>query len=196
MLEHDQSEILRVLKDHFPKATDADGSLVWDAVKGYGLDDAVRAVKEHRIEQGKIVTRPDVRRLKTLAATYYRDSRPAPTERTIWQQVCGADPFGSSNSTKKTGDLMLHFANAWELVKRECKDARGKAGARAMIMRNASMAFQQEGMSPTDAEQEARQIVELAAGEKIALPSLFHVGTNDVASVAKVAAIRQLAGAA
>ncbi len=196
MLDSDQTEILLVLKDHFPKATDADGPLVWDAVKGYGLDDAIRAVKEHRIEQGKIVTRPDVRRVRTLAATYYRERHPTTGHQTIWQALHAADPF-SFDGKNRIADLMLHFGNAWQTVKRDATDERGKSGARATIRYHAHMAFEQEGMTSHDAEVTARDVVELAPGEKVVLASVFKQQQQPETSAAKAKALRQLtAGAA
>ncbi len=196
MRDSDQTEILLVLKDHFPKATDADGPLVWDAVKGYGLDDAIRAVKEHRIEQGKIVTRPDVRRVRTLAATYYRERHPTTGHQTIWQALHAADPF-SFDGKNRIADLMLHFSNAWEVVKRDVREDRGRAGARAFIRYHACMAFSQEGMTPADAEATARDCVELKPGEAIVTAGVFKTQQQPETSAAKAKALRQLtAGAA
>lgn len=187
MYDHDEAEVCSILKDHFPKATDSDASLVWDRVKGYGLPDARSAIEKHRLERGSIIGRPDVARIVTLAAAAYNAGRPVHRERTIREAVIG-------HSTNPIGDLMSHFAKAWELVKRDCSDPRGRAGARALILRHASMAFQQEGLSADEAEREARCIVELAEGERIITGAVFKSHEPPAnKSAEKAAAIRVFA---
>src|SRR4051812_824743 len=65
--------ILCLVREHFSKATDGDGQLVWGDVKGFGFEDAKPAIIEHRREKGAQAWRPDPRRVKALAATYFRD---------------------------------------------------------------------------------------------------------------------------
>lgn len=71
--------------------------------------------------------------------------------------------FGMGNAAVITD----HFQQAWDHLKIEVPDGKGKESARAMIYSHAKNAAMALGETEVSAEEFARGIVELPAGEKI-----------------------------
>lgn len=177
MYDNDKLTLMVTLKEHFSKATDGDAELMWQDLRGYDLADAKRAIEEHRREKGAQAWRPDLKRLRQLAAEF-RNARRRNTyanERII-DVVRRAAGMKGDTRYAGMGDvpaLTLHFAGAWERVKEDAQDDRGRYFIRAMIFSHAMRGFSEVGLTDTEAEEVARECVDLAKGEKIIRQSLF-----------------------
>lgn len=169
----DMERVCELVKLHFTKATTADAELTWEQVRGYGLGDAEHAIKTHRIECGKFASRPDISRIRVLAATEYRNRRPPPKNETIWESVCKPLPL-TYPGKDRVADLILHFTTAWDTVKASDNGDRGRAGGRAYICGAARRAFVEEGMPDADAEATARWVVELGERDTVNLSPLLN----------------------
>lgn len=175
MLLSEKADILAIVKSHFSKATDGDGELMWEQLKGFEFMDSKRAIEAHRIEKGERAWRPDLKRVVFLAASYRNDRRKAVKERIVdfirrEARRSGDDRFGPSEDDKTV--LMLHFGEAWQLTS-DVADDDGRNAARAYILLHARMAFGEIGMSLEDAEAHARDCVGLQPGEKIMKAKMF-----------------------
>lgn len=164
--------VLCLVKEHFSKATDGDGKLVWDDVKGYGFEDARKAIVEHRREKGERAWRPDPRRIKALASSYFRDRQ---RERWDSETVIGFlrrnDKTGLLQGLPDAEAIEAHYSSAWEGM--TVDDGIGKNVARSYILNGARLAFGEIGMEKSEADRRARQCVGLKEGERIPRRSLF-----------------------
>jgi hypothetical protein len=172
MYEHEKLNLMVAMKEHFNKATDGDGEILWADLKFYDLADAKRAIEEHRREKGAQAWRPDPARVKSLAAKYRNDRRRAnyADERIIDSvrktavingdtSLCGDDVAG----------LTLHFSRCWAETKKKANTDHGRNSIRALIFNHAKHGFGEVGLSQSEAEGLARDCVELANGERIML---------------------------
>jgi hypothetical protein len=165
--------ILCLVKEHFSKATDGDGKLVWEDVKGYGYEDARRAIIEHRREKGSQAWRPDLGRVKALASTYFRDRR-----RDRWNNCRVVDYHRQNDKTGILHELPdleaveAHFTNCWADVEQRTEGF-GRDIARAYILNGARMAFRELGLVEAEVERRSRECVNLKPTEKIPRKALF-----------------------
>jgi hypothetical protein len=188
MLDTSKTDVFRLIKEHFSKATDGDGPLVWDSVKGLDYRDAERAIKEHRREKGAQAWRPDINRISFLAHTYHRDRQHSKfkTERIVDAVRRYALNHGDTRFEVKAYAtdrdqlqddvrvLMVHFTDSWAQVQAsELATPFGKQGARAYLLNHARRAFTEIGMSERDVEEYARNCVGLEPGEVLNLRSVF-----------------------
>jgi hypothetical protein len=173
MMLNDKPAILGLLKDCFSKATDGDGQLVWDDVKGYALADAERAIKEHRREKGAQAWRPDINRIRSLAAMYHNNrARDNFRQTRVVDDIRRAFPQGTHN-VPDCVVIVNYFASAWLELQQSGATEHGRESVRALIMNHCRNALTQVGIIPTDADEQAREVVELAPGEKIVKRSIF-----------------------
>lgn len=199
MLLSEKGFILTLVKEHFHKATDGDGSLVWESVKGLDIQDAEKAIVDHRLEKGAVAYRPDVRRISQLghANRNERLRQNYRHEKVVEFVQRQARQNGDSRfEGEPVAALLLHFSEAWGVVKdQQGTSEYGTTGARAYILSHARKAFTEIGMDEKAAIDHARQCVELAAGETITMNPLFK-GQEDVMQPQKpFDAIKQLATA-
>ena len=176
MDEYNKPAIMICVSEHFSKSTDADCRIVWEDVKGYGFEDAERAITEHRREKGAQAWRPDPRRIKSLAASYYRER-----QRTRWNAVRTVDHLRRENPSAELlaglpdlEAIEAHFTHAWGLVEHESEpDSIGRNAARAFILLGARHVFEEIGVERAEADRRARECVDLMPGEKIPHRALF-----------------------
>src|SRR5205085_11775477 len=120
-----QVNILCLVREHFSKATDGDGTLVWEDVKGYAFDDARRAIVEHRREKGGQAWRPDPRRIKALAATFFNERRRSDYAFRNIDAIRRADKDGSLRDLSDERAILTHYRRCWEAVKASGADEIG-----------------------------------------------------------------------
>jgi hypothetical protein len=172
----EKPNVLILVRDHFSKATDSDGLLVWEDCKGYGFEDAERAIVEHRREKGSQAYRPDPRRIKSLAASYHHDR-----QRTRWNKERTIDLLRREQPSAEylhglpdMEAIEMHFTHAWGMVEAATESASiGQNAARSFILLGAREAFTQIGLTDAEADRRARECVDLKPGEKIPRKPLF-----------------------
>ncbi len=177
MYESDKLTLMVSMREHFNKATDGDGEILWMDLRGYDLADAKKAIEEHRREKGAQAWRPDPKRVKQLAAEYRNTRRRKnyANERIIDGVRRDAGMNGDQRYVD-VGDvpaLLLHFADAWNVVKAQADTDHGRMSIRALIFNHAKRGFAEVGLSDTEAEEMARDCVELSKGERIVTKHVF-----------------------
>lgn len=167
--------VMGAVLEHFHKATDADARITWDDVKGYGYEDAQRAIEEHRREKGSQAWRPDPRRIKALAASYYRERQRDrwDAERTIDYLRRQPESARMLHGLPDAEAIEAHYTTAWGMVESSTEEGIGRNVARSYILGGARQAFVQIGLNDAEAERRARECVELSPGEKIPRSPLF-----------------------
>lgn len=177
MYENDKLTLMVTLKEHFSKATDGDAELMWQDLRTYDLPDARKAIEEHRREKGAQAWRPDLKRLRQLAAQYRNERK-----RTSYANERVIDGVrrdaGMSGDTRYVGmgdvaALTLHFVGAWDRVREDADNDQGRTSIRALIFNHAKRGFTEVGLTATEAEELARDCVGIAKGEKIITRAVF-----------------------
>lgn len=162
-------KILALVKDHFSKATDSDGLIVWDDVKGYGYDDARRAIEDHRREKGSMAYRPDPRRVRALAATYHRERvRKASARVRVIDWIRREDDHRATlHDLADAEAIVAKYRMAYDnLVASEC-DPIGFGIARAYIRSHAAAALREIGVPDADVIRDSGFCAGLEPGERL-----------------------------
>lgn len=158
--------VMDTCSQHFSKATDADLRLIWDRVKGYSLDDAIKAIEQHRIEKGSQAYRPDIQRIASLAANSFRNRQTAtrPKQRIV-DILRGNNPYAAADDADV---IQQHYSECWRDVEGLGDPSLpGSAIARAYIMNGARSALIEIGWEHAEADRMAHLIVGLEPGVKI-----------------------------
>lgn len=159
-----QTNVLCLVRENFSKATDEDGRLVWDRVKGYGFDDAREAIREHRVEKGAQAWRPDIRRIASIAAARHNGRmRDRHAARPVHKQIAQDRP--DLADLDAASRVVTFFEEAWEHAKEAAAPDLAWA-ARAMIFAHCRRALQEANVE--DADVLARATVEAGPGERLA----------------------------
>ena len=174
----DQTDVFLLVKEHFTSASEGDALLVWEAVKGYDLDDARAALVQHRTELGTRAWRPDINRVRGIAHSRYRERR-----RVRLGNLRAVDEIRRQNPAAYPPDMgdipviLAHFGNTWATVEADPKagehDAAGRVAVRVYVLSACRRALAECGVSEADADAEARTIVGLEPGEKVIRVRLF-----------------------
>lgn len=162
-----KTQILMSVKAHFSKATEGDGELVWEDVKGYSLQDAIDAIVAHRRECGKQAWRPDPKRVKQIAFNSHRERQRA---KFAGQRIVDGIRMTGQEAYYGKGEaevILLHFSACWKAVKESGAPENGIRAAKAYIYNHAKRAAMEIGENEQNAEEFAREIIGLAVGEKI-----------------------------
>ena len=177
MYENDRLTLMVALKEHFSKATDGDAELMWQDLRGYDLADAKKAIEEHRREKGAQAWRPDLKRVRQLAAGFRNAKRRSnyANERIIDGVRREAGMKGDTRfvGVPDVAALTTHFAGAWDRVKEDADNEQGRTSIRALIFNHAKRGFAEVGMTDTEAEELARECVDIARGERIVTRSVL-----------------------
>jgi hypothetical protein len=170
----DQKEVLALVREHFSGATDGDGPLVWNAVKGYDLADVRNALEQHRTEQGSNAWRPDINRVKALACNRWRDRyRDRQDALRIVDLIRRQNPTAYPPDVGDIPAVLAYFGRAWADVEADAADGPGRVAARVYILAHCRRALTELGISPAEADAEARTIVVLEPGERVMRVRLF-----------------------
>jgi hypothetical protein len=176
MSEDDKVMILRLVKDHFHKATDSDALLVWAYLRGFDRCDAVRAIEEHRIEKGAYVSRPDLRRVKQIAHGYYlhRRGESHAAQRVVDYFRRHPDSAELLHGLPDAEAVEAHYTLVWsELATADVNDT-GRKAMRFLAYANARHAFSELGLDRDESDRRARDCVGLLPGETIPRVAPFH----------------------
>jgi hypothetical protein len=174
----DQKEVLALVREHFGGATDGDGPLIWDAVKGYDLADARHALVQHRTELGSKAYRPDITRVKGIAHGRYRDRcRQRAGSLRIVDEIRRLAPMTYPPDMGDIPVILAHFGRTWAAVEADPKaganDAPGRVAVRVYVLSACRRALAECGVSDAEADAEARSIVGLDPGERVMRVRLF-----------------------
>jgi hypothetical protein len=174
MYDSDRDELIATLRKHFTGSIEGDGELIWTKVKGMDLEDVIRSIQEHRLECGKTAYRPDIRRVVSMAIEY-KNARNKSTSKKFkvidWLRIFFCEKY---ISVPDSSAIMDHFANCWSHIKQEVGiDEYGRQMSRAYILAHARMAFRELGITESNGDKFARDIVELADGEIISGGRMF-----------------------
>ena len=159
-------DVIGLVQQHFNRASPADAALIWNAVKGYGFDDARLAIEKHRIESGTR-TRPDIARIRQLAAgTYVNRGAAARAKVRVVDELRQMEPKYHELSDKDV--IIAHFGGCWgDLEANKSLDHRGVAIVRAFIMSSARRSCQELSMPEKESDDLAHELVGLKPGQKI-----------------------------
>jgi len=174
----DQKEVLALVREHFSGATDGDGPLIWNAVKGYDLADVRLALVQHRTELGSKAYRPDINRVKGIAHGRYRDRcRKRAGNLRIVDEIRQAAPLKYPPDMGDIPVILAHFGSTWADVEADPKagahDAAGRIAVRVYVLAACRRALVELGVSPAEADAEARTIVGLSPGERVMRVRMF-----------------------
>lgn len=170
-----EAEIMALVKEHFSSATDGDAKLIWQDVRGLAFDDAHRAVIEHRREKSDNPWRPNIERIKVIAFGHHRNRRREISAEVRTIDYIRREKLPGCECAEGRDAIMMHFGTAWAGVCQSNADPRGKVLAQAFILSHCRTSLRQIGISEKEADDIARDCVDLRSGQKINSIGIFNV---------------------
>jgi hypothetical protein len=148
-----------------------------DLERGQGLRPRGRPARPRGAPHGagqQGVWRPDINRVKALACNRWRDRyRDRQDALRIVDLIRRDNPAAYPPDVGDIPAVLGYFGRAWADVEADAADGPGRVAARVYILAHCRRALTELGISPAEADAEARTIVGLEPGERVMRVRLF-----------------------